>query len=365
MKKVLGVALLIVCVGILSGCCLKHDWAEATCTEPKHCTKCGKTEGLSLGHTWNEATCTTPMTCSVCGEKSGEPLGHKWLARTIKAPKTCELCGATEGERLYCDEMEFKKIDSNLLQKGRVYFRKDTIMIMDSAQVLHIFDYNENEINTVDFKQFIGEECSWGYNFVPPYIKNDYFITLTVVDPDLNCTVRIFNGYGDQLACLTQPVDIPVGHSVMFHTLADNRYLRFYDDALDGVPDPVLCVDMETMSLVPPKTGTPTEKIPRNKYLSYSSMCYCDKYIYAVTNEGEVVFLEEEYKYTVAQYKEASFFGPDGYALVSEDGKTFDIVDMDFNVHAKGVVEGTIASWAGNSVFLVIRDGARHYYIVK
>lgn len=29
---------------LLSGCCMSHDWTEATCTEPKRCSKCGETE---------------------------------------------------------------------------------------------------------------------------------------------------------------------------------------------------------------------------------------------------------------------------------------------------------------------------------
>lgn len=36
---------------LLTGCCLSHEWADATCEEPKTCTKCGKTEGDALGHT--------------------------------------------------------------------------------------------------------------------------------------------------------------------------------------------------------------------------------------------------------------------------------------------------------------------------
>lgn len=66
---------LILC---LSGCACKHEWAEATCTEPKTCTKCGETEGEALGHNWGEwevsveATPTSDglkkRTCTLCGE---------------------------------------------------------------------------------------------------------------------------------------------------------------------------------------------------------------------------------------------------------------------------------------------------------
>lgn len=38
----------------LVGCTCNHEWEDATCTEPKTCTKCGKIEGKPLGHIANE-----------------------------------------------------------------------------------------------------------------------------------------------------------------------------------------------------------------------------------------------------------------------------------------------------------------------
>ena len=118
---------------------LGHDWKDATCTEPKTCSRCQAAEGNALGHSftkyesnkdvtctkdgtktakcdrcdvtdtvtdegsalghdWKAATCTEPKTCSRCHTTEGEPLGHTWKAATCVAPKTCIICGATEGE---------------------------------------------------------------------------------------------------------------------------------------------------------------------------------------------------------------------------------------------------------------------------
>ncbi len=79
---------------------LGHDWADATCTEPKSCTRCDKTQGDALGHTWVDATCTAPKTCSVCGKTEGETIAHTWVDATCTAPKTCSVCGKTEGDAL-------------------------------------------------------------------------------------------------------------------------------------------------------------------------------------------------------------------------------------------------------------------------
>ena len=78
----------------------EHSWRQATCTEPKTCSECGKTEGAALGHQWTEATCTVPKTCTVCGATEGEALGHQWTEATCTDPKRCTVCGVTEGEAL-------------------------------------------------------------------------------------------------------------------------------------------------------------------------------------------------------------------------------------------------------------------------
>lgn len=86
--------------GKTEGEALGHDWALATCTDPQTCTRCGETQGSALGHIWTDATCTAPKTCSVCGMTEGEALGHQWNDATCTAPKTCSNCGLTEGEAL-------------------------------------------------------------------------------------------------------------------------------------------------------------------------------------------------------------------------------------------------------------------------
>lgn len=77
-----------------------HNYADATCTAPKTCTKCGATAGSAVGHTWKNATCTEPATCSTCHETWGSAKGHSWQEATCTAPKTCQTCKATEGSAL-------------------------------------------------------------------------------------------------------------------------------------------------------------------------------------------------------------------------------------------------------------------------
>lgn len=53
-KKGIAVSAAMVLSGVLlTGCCLRHDWQEATCTAPKTCSVCGATEGELAGHVFD------------------------------------------------------------------------------------------------------------------------------------------------------------------------------------------------------------------------------------------------------------------------------------------------------------------------
>lgn len=100
-KGIFGIFLLVgFMFGGIQSCTHEHEWIEATCTEPRTCRSCNKTDGIPLGHQWQEATCQMPKVCSVCGETSGTAKWHNWTNATCIAPKTCTLCGATKGEAL-------------------------------------------------------------------------------------------------------------------------------------------------------------------------------------------------------------------------------------------------------------------------
>lgn len=64
---------------------------------------------ISCNHEWAEATCTEPSVCTKCGESKGEPLGHNWKSATYEEPKTCLRCGETVGEKLKNNKTETVK----------------------------------------------------------------------------------------------------------------------------------------------------------------------------------------------------------------------------------------------------------------
>ena len=100
-----------------------HEWVDATCTEPKTCSRCGATEGEALGHTPADpveenkiaATCTADgsydlvVYCSVCNEElKRESKKESALGHTPADPKeenkkaaTCTEDGSYD-EVVYC-----------------------------------------------------------------------------------------------------------------------------------------------------------------------------------------------------------------------------------------------------------------------
>lgn len=95
MKKITLLLSIILILGMtLTGCCIKHDWKPATCTEPETCSKCGETRGEMLGHDFTAATCTSPAICKRCGITAGEKAPHTWTKGNCTVPATCTVCGA-------------------------------------------------------------------------------------------------------------------------------------------------------------------------------------------------------------------------------------------------------------------------------
>lgn len=116
-NRLLGLILMVCVVALsLSGCVCGHEWLEATCTAPKTCSKCSKTEGEPLGHEWIEATYTEPKTCTVCGKEEGGPLTAEYSNKSSSnsAGRYCEECykialhtytnPVSGGKEYYCEE---------------------------------------------------------------------------------------------------------------------------------------------------------------------------------------------------------------------------------------------------------------------
>ena len=107
-KRTLKVSLLSLMLALcmligLSSCGLfcKHEWKDATCTDPKTCALCSKTEGDALGHTGGNATCTQKAVCSVCGAEYGELAAHTFTEEIVKDEALKAEASCTNAETYY------------------------------------------------------------------------------------------------------------------------------------------------------------------------------------------------------------------------------------------------------------------------
>lgn len=184
----------------MSGCCISHNWQEATCTEPQTCAECGKTKDEALGHTWKEATCAVPKTCTVCGETEGEALEHTWAEATCSAPKTCTVCGATEGKALehtlteanYQQAATCEVCGETVGEPVKAYFEECGIKCV--TELNKVYDYvtnthSNNQVKTKakatfsDFEVFKSDET---HKAVDGYEWQA--VTVTLIYDDLNNT---------------------------------------------------------------------------------------------------------------------------------------------------------------------------------
>ena len=117
----------------------KHDYKDATCTTPKTCKECGKTEGKALGHNYKDATCTKAKTCTRCNATSGSALGHKYTKVTTKAATTskdgyvlteCSVCGKDKSKTTIYYPKTVKLSATSYTYNGKT--KKPTVTVKDS-----------------------------------------------------------------------------------------------------------------------------------------------------------------------------------------------------------------------------------------
>ncbi len=205
-KWLCGVGTLTICF-MLTGCCMSHEWKEATCTEPKTCTKCGETEGEALEHTWIDATCAEPKHCSICGETEGEVLAHIWVDATCTEPKHCSVCGKTEGEALehtltdanyqqaatceICGEVVGEPLQADFKKYNFTYVTEIDKEYPFTTKCYDSDDLTNGKVIFSDYQVFESDdehEAKEGYEWRT--------VTYTVVFDDENADMYGMNGFG-------------------------------------------------------------------------------------------------------------------------------------------------------------------------
>lgn len=381
MKKTILFPVLILMLALLAGCGCKHEWKDATCTEPKTCELCGETEGEPLGHKWEDATCTEPktcavcgetegkplghkkvdatctepMTCAVCGETKGEPLGHDWEAATIDAPKTCKRCGETEGEPVF-----FKTTDAAFLKDVNFYYViDDHIAVAEIEDPKHCYTYRFYDLQGTLLAEQVNDTriTSSTYNGYCTQFSDDCFLLSLGTSKDTQ--IRIFD-YDQNLICEKtvdrKEADVYKGKRIsMDDTGYDGLYrvynvdkdtTLFYVDVNKGGE----CAEREYEAAK--KAAGADEGFDEDKYCCYEYQEAFDGYFFGTADDETWGYLDRDGN-EIASYKDASAFNASGYALVTNDGHSYDLIDSDMNVVGKDVVQGVGAALRHGDLFVV------------
>ncbi len=324
----------------------EHTWVEATCTEPKTCSECGETEGVALGHDWVEATCEAPKACARCGETEGEALEHEWTYATIDAPKTCINCGATEGSAVSVMEVDLSEYNDNwsLVRPVPDSISCEKVDYDAWCIVVHIYDYDGNLIKEIN-KDLVYDQCSYGVGI--PYIFNKGekigFMLSIKGDGEETGEIEMYSPLGERLSHYNVPWTPSGnnGHLSMINS-TDPKYHVCY---LTPEMKPAYYVDTETQelfdaSLFDYDLWWGEVEYDESKYTSCSELKGEGVSGYLVSDlDGRWGYADSDFN-EIAMYVDASGFNTYGYALVTEDGNSFDIIDSEFNIVAKDYIQG-------------------------
>lgn len=207
MKRVSIVLLGILLCVLLAGCKCEHEWAEATCTEPKTCTKCKETEGEPLGHNWKAATCEEPETCMRCGEKRGTAKGHTWKEATCTEPKTCTACGKTEGEALGHEEGDWEVTETDMISATKVLKKYCVVcgeeLKRKTQDIDTLHDAYKFQITPDEFAYRFSNELDDMYNCTlvaaTGSVENKFACAVVSSDKKKKSAVLLFVGDGDSI----------------------------------------------------------------------------------------------------------------------------------------------------------------------
>lgn len=395
-KRVLAIILLsALAASMITGCGCEHKWAKATCKEPKTCKLCGETEGEPLGHEWAEATCEKPKTCKRCGKESGEPLGHDWEEATCEKPKTCKRCGATEGEPLehdwapatpdtpktcrICgategDPVSIEFLDVSFLNGGTWSFViNDDLCVKEYESPSNVWNYEFFDLSgnylygtELDCRMSNGHK---GHSFT---VTEDCYI-MSMGIKNKTSTLSVYDY--DHRLILEKEVKSGKLFGGQFPDMDDSNYNGCKMVFNDTTGDPLFYFNVNTGREVSEEEYIIAVENSQDTPAFYSEekYGYCKKdnvtdlYLVSTPDKSRWGYADSDGN-EIAMYMDASGFNESGYALVSSDGRTYDLIDTELNVVGNGIVQGNsayLASTHGNLFKIDQADGSKIYLMVK
>ena len=319
----------------------------------------GNNVAASCDHQWIDATCTEPKTCSICGATEGDPLGHDFAPATVDSPKRCKVCGFEEGEKV-------KVKTVNLSGEGwwDYDYTNDAIINCQftdeiDGRCLHYY-YYDFDLNPV-YDDFLVFPDNIGY----PYY---YFY-------DLSHGLFYWFTQDEKSSYLEVYKIRESGFEQIYESEVPGSYKK--DDINDALQNSVI-VESEKYHMMSVMGYTfaydirnnrlcSEEDIKEKEVIEYDESLWStfvkapqiDGYLVGSKDGSSWGYLDKDGN-EIAMYADATGFNSNVYALVSEDGTIYSIIDKDFNIVGDGLFKGTgayLTQEKSSCFFVVQADG--------
>ena len=315
---------------------------------------CSQAKGEAHSHSWQEATCTEPKTCAACGLTEGEALGHSWTPKTPEQPQTCSVCGLTEGEplELYVIEPTHRN-GSNT--EWAYKNRSCTAEFGRNPRVLSLayYDLSGNRI-----KEEALDLAAYDWVQYTTFLCEDLALFVCCQNRDGSFRFCAYDWDGSMI-CDTA---VPGVKGTKYYNAACTDVWNVLELKSDKVQTDVRFLDLLTGELLEEYGREYREKQPDSNVWPYCERCEAVGGFLVGTADGSRWGYLDADGNELAMYADASNFSSGGYALVSDDRGTYDLIDSRFHIIRENCVNGTGASLfdRGMDLFTVSQpDGTR------
>lgn len=322
-------------------------------------------------HEWIEATCTQPMTCATCGETTGDLAAHEFMAATLNLPKHCVICGYTEGEALSISTYLVSIPYADWIYISPKYsFGVDYPMMSEDdleGYKVYKYLYDGTEMPMIELPYEGEMYISWtvsssGYMIVAREFEYDDRLQVLLYAPnsemiyETGFSKSTFNWiYDATTGGLTDYGNLDVRDNyiqiVMYGSRQTVATLRVDGNNVTEVSED------EFESIYQTKKMPDTPEAASYTYCGY--IASCDRYL---VSDGDLWYHLDGEGNVLGCFVDASGFNSQGYALVTEDGTTFNLINSDMDLICEGIATGTGCFVSGDT--LCVRQEQGNYLTI-
>lgn len=316
----------------------------------------GNDPAASCDHQWIEATCIEPKTCSKCGTTEGDPLGHDFAPATVDSPKKCKICGFEEGEKIRITEVNMP--DDSWWDydytNDAILNCKYTDEVDGGCLHYYYYDFDLNPVydGYLVFPDSIGKYHSCIFDLSQGLF---YWLTMDVNKAFLEVYKVNKNGF-EQIYRSEVPGSYQNNDNLAYSIILESK--KYHMASFMGY---TFVYDIENNRLCSEEDIKDEEVIKYDKtlYSHFIKVSQIDGYFVGSKDGSSWGYLDKDGN-EIAMYADATNFNYNGYALISEDGTTYSIIDKDFNIVGDGLFKGAgayLTQEKSNCFFVVQADG--------